>query len=88
MRRLFWLGLGLALGALVFRRMSRAAERLTPAGIAESLGGALTDLSEAVRDFAADVREGMTEQETALREGAGLDAAQPAPPALGRHGTD
>lgn len=73
MRRLFWLGIGLALGALIFRRLSRAAQQLTPTGVAHTLGEAIAGLSDAVRDFAEDVREGMHEHEAALREGAELD---------------
>jgi hypothetical protein len=73
MRRLFWLGIGLALGALIFRKATKVAEQLTPRGLAQSAASALSELSEAIRDFAADVREGMTEHEAVLREGAGLD---------------
>ncbi len=76
MRRLFWLGIGLALGALIFRKMTQVAERLTPSGLAQSAGAALAELSEAVREFAADVREGMSEHEAQLREGAELDGGQ------------
>lgn len=74
MRRLFWLGIGLALGALAFRKLNQVAGKMTPTGMAKSLGTGLAELSEAVRDFAADVRDGMHEQEQALREGAGLDS--------------
>ena len=80
-RRLFWLGLGLALGALIFRRLSRAAEKLTPTGLARGLGGALADLTQAARDFVADVRQGMVEHEAALREAAELDGGQLGRPA-------
>jgi hypothetical protein len=72
-RRLFWLGLGLALGALIFRRLSRAAEQLTPKGLANSAGAALAELTAAIQDFAADVRQGMVEHEAVLREAAELD---------------
>ena len=33
MRRLFWLAMGITIGALVVRKLCRAAEKLTPAGI-------------------------------------------------------
>ncbi|WP_324277516.1 hypothetical protein [Blastococcus brunescens] len=33
MRRLFWLAMGITIGALVVRKLSRAAEKMTPAGI-------------------------------------------------------
>ena len=75
MRRLFWLGVGLAIGALAFRKLSQMTQRATPGSLAQSLGSGLAQLSEAIRDFTADVRANMHEHEIALREGAGLDAA-------------
>jgi hypothetical protein len=74
MRKLFWLALGATLGVLIFRKLSRAAERMTPQGMAASLGAGLSDLGEALREFAGDVREAMSSQEAALRAAAGLDA--------------
>lgn len=74
MRRLFWLALGATLGVLIFRRLSRAAEKLTPQGIAASLGTGLTELSYSLRDFVDDVRDAMSAQESALRAAAGLDS--------------
>jgi hypothetical protein len=76
MRKLFWLALGATLGVLIFRKLSRAAERLTPQGMAASLGAGLSDLGQAVREFAGDVREAMSSQEAALRAAAGLDAGE------------
>lgn len=73
MRRLFWLAMGVTIGALVVRKMSRLAERMTPSGIAGGLGAGLAELADAIRDFAADVREAMSEREAELREGTGLD---------------
>jgi len=72
-RRLFWLVMGITIGALIVRKLSRAAEKLTPRGIAGSLGGGLADLSDSLRDFTAEVRDAMREREAELREGAGLD---------------
>ncbi|HET6208813.1 MAG TPA: hypothetical protein VFD94_00445 [Jatrophihabitans sp.] len=74
MRRLFWLALGATLGVLIFRKLSRAADKLTPQGIAGSLGAGLTELSYSLRDFVADVRDAMSAQESALRAAAGLDS--------------
>jgi hypothetical protein len=78
MRRLFWLTMGITIGALVVRKLSRAAEKMTPGGIAASLADALRDLAEAIGDFGADVREAMAERELELRAGTGLDAPLPA----------
>jgi hypothetical protein len=74
MRRLFWLTLGATLGVLIFRRLSRAAQKLTPDGIAGSIGSGLSELAYALRDFAEDVRESMSSRETELRQAAGLDS--------------
>ena len=73
MRRLFWLAMGVTIGVLVVRKLSRAAERLTPRGMADSIAAALADLAESLRDFGEDVRAAMSEREAELREGTGLD---------------
>lgn len=72
-RRLFWLAMGITIGALIVRKLNRAVDRLTPKSMAKSASGALSELSEAVRDFALDVRSAMQEREDALRDGAGFD---------------
>lgn len=69
MRRLFWLALGVAIGVLAVRRLSRFTRAWTPEGIADQaagLGGTVRDLAEEVRD-AAHVRE------DELRASLGLD---------------
>lgn len=73
MKRLFWLAMGVTIGALLVRKLSRAAERMTPRGMAQGIGGGLSELADAIRDFTADVRAAMTERETQLRESTGLD---------------
>jgi hypothetical protein len=78
MKRLFWLAMGVTIGVLVMRRLTRLAERvterMTPKGVAGSLGSALTDLAHELGAFAGDVRASMGAREHELREGAGLDA--------------
>jgi hypothetical protein len=73
MHRLFWLALGATLGVLIFRKLARAVEQLTPRGIAAGVGTGLTELAYAVRDFADDVRDASAGREAELREAAGLD---------------
>lgn len=68
MRRLLWLGVGLAVGALVVRTLSRKAEAFTPAGIAASVSETAGGLVETVRSFLDDVREGMAEREREIHE--------------------
>jgi len=74
-RRLFWLAMGVTIGALIVRKLSRAAQRLTPRGMADGLGAGLAELADALRDFAADVREAMSEREAELRAATGLDGS-------------
>lgn len=74
MRRLFWLALGATAGVLIVRKLSRAAERLTPQSVAHNFAAGLNELAIALRDFATDVREAMAGQEAALRAAAGLDS--------------
>lgn len=66
MKRLLWLGMGLAIGALVVRAVSRKAQSLTPRGIAASAVDSGRNLLDSVRDFVDDVRDGMHEREREL----------------------
>lgn len=68
MRRLLWLGVGLAVGALVFRALSKKAQSFTPQGIAGSLQQSAVGLVDSVRTFVDDVRDGMAEREAEIRE--------------------
>lgn len=74
MKRLFWLAMGATIGALVVRKLSRAAEKLTPSGVAGSLGAALRDVADAITVFASEVRAAMSEREAELRRATGLDS--------------
>jgi hypothetical protein len=67
-RRLFWLGLGIAVGAIVVRQVARAAHAYTPAGVAESARNSAAGIWGSVQDFVADVRDGMAEREEQIRE--------------------
>jgi hypothetical protein len=77
MKRLLWLGIGLAVGALVVRKVSQRAQSYTPAGIAASLSESAGGLVESVRSFVDDVRAGMAEREdeihAAIAEGVEFD---------------
>ncbi|WP_029430438.1 hypothetical protein [Blastococcus sp. URHD0036] len=77
MRRLFWLAMGVTIGALVVRKLSAAAEKLTPQGIAGALVEGLRDLADAIGEFGADVRAAAEAREGELRAGTGLDAPLP-----------
>jgi hypothetical protein len=66
MKRMFWLGVGLAAGAYVARRAQAAAESLTPAGIGANLADGLRELGAGLGAFGAEVRAGMAERENEL----------------------
>ncbi len=68
MKRLFYLAVGAGVGVAAFRRASRAARKLTPAGLAGSAGGAVSGLRGSIRGFVDDVRVGMVEREAQLHE--------------------
>jgi hypothetical protein len=74
-RRLFYIALGATVGVLVVRKLTATAEKLTPAGMQSGITGALGNLSDAIREFGAEVRAGMSEREVELRTGLGLDGS-------------
>jgi hypothetical protein len=93
-KRLFWLGVGLAAGAYLTRRATEAAQNLTPAGVAANLADGLRELGAGLGAFGAEVRAGMAAREQELTEllerrtGAGVPTlgqalADPADPAVG-----
>jgi hypothetical protein len=67
MKRLFWLGVGLAAGALVVRVLTKKARSLTPGGIAAGMADAAGNVLDSVRGFVEDVREGMAEREAQIQ---------------------
>jgi len=81
MKRMLWLGIGLAIGALTVRAVTRKARALTPGGIADNARKSAGGLVESVRSFVADVREGMAERqeqiEAAFTEGTAIDLDSP-----------
>ena len=77
MKRMLWLGIGLAVGALVVRAATKKAQAFTPQGMAGSVKESAGDLLDSVRNFVDDVREAMTEREqeihAAFTEGVAID---------------
>jgi hypothetical protein len=66
MKRLLWLGAGLAIGALVVRAVSRKARAYSPQGLAAAVRDSGRNAFESVRYFVDDVRDGMQEREDEL----------------------
>jgi hypothetical protein len=67
-KRLFWLGVGLAAGAYLTRRATEAAQNLTAAGVGANLAAGLRELGAGLGAFGAEVRAGMTAREQELTE--------------------
>jgi hypothetical protein len=65
-RRMLWLGIGLAVGALVVRKLTKKAQAFTPQGIAASARDSAGGLVDSVRTFLDDVRDGMAEREAEI----------------------
>ena len=68
MRRLFWLGLGLAAGAYATRRATAVAHNLTPAGVGANIADGLREVGAGLGAFGAEVRAGMIDRERELTE--------------------
>jgi len=60
---MLWLGIGLAVGALVVRAVTKKARAFTPQGLAASARDSATGVLGSVREFIDDVRDGMQERE-------------------------
>ncbi|MEU6642921.1 hypothetical protein ABZ863_10255 [Saccharomonospora sp. NPDC046836] len=68
MKRLFWLGMGVAAGVALSRKATETARQATPAGLASNVGEAVRELAGAIGAFGAEVRAGMSEREQELNE--------------------
>lgn len=70
MNRIIWMGIGVAIGVIAFRKITEAQSNLGPEGLNRAVGR----LADGLFDFAGAVREGMQERETELRAALGIDA--------------
>ena len=70
MKRIVWLGVGVALGVIAYQKITEARSLASPGG----LNRAVASLTDSVAHFADQVREGMGEREAELRRGLGLEA--------------
>lgn len=66
MKRLFWVGVGVAIGVSATRKVNQATHRASPAGVGASLGEGLRELGAGLGAFGAEVRAGMNEREQEL----------------------
>lgn len=70
MKRLVWMGIGVAIGVIAFRKVSEVQSNLGPEGLNRAVGR----LADGVYDFADAVRAGMRERETDLRAALGVES--------------
>ena len=70
MKRLVWMGIGVAIGVIAFRKVTEAQASLGPEGLNRAVGR----LADGVYDFADAVRSGMRERETDLRTALGVES--------------
>jgi len=69
MRRLFYVAFGAAAGIVAVRRLSAAANKWTPEGLATQAGG----VGERIAAWWAEVQAYTAQRELELREALGLD---------------
>jgi hypothetical protein len=69
MKRIVWMGIGVAIGVIAFRKINEAQSNLGPEGLNRAVGR----LTDGIYDFADAVRVGMQERETDLRAALGMD---------------
>lgn len=69
MKRIVWMGIGVAIGIIAFRKITEAKANMGPDG----LNRAVARLADGVYDFADAVRAGMNEREADLRVALGIN---------------
>lgn len=69
MRRLFYVAFGATVGVLAVRRVSQAAQKWTPEGLAGQASG----MGGRIAEWWAIVQESAAEREVELREALGID---------------
>ncbi|HIW60889.1 MAG TPA: hypothetical protein H9881_00380 [Candidatus Stackebrandtia excrementipullorum] len=67
-KRLLWLGVGVAVGVIVVRKLARTAEAVSPGGIADRLRETAVTAGDSFRSFMADVSDGMAQKEAELHD--------------------
>jgi hypothetical protein len=72
MKRLVWMGIGVATGVIAFRKVTEARSNLGPEGLNRAVGR----LADGLYDFADAVRSGMHEREADLRTALGVESQE------------
>ncbi|MDX6249173.1 MAG: hypothetical protein QOF10_2533 [Kribbellaceae bacterium] len=71
MKRIVWFIIGTLVGVYLVTRLKRRAQALAP----ESLQASAEKMASAIRHFGDEVRAGMAERETELRDALGIETA-------------
>ncbi|WP_063745958.1 DUF6167 family protein [Kribbella catacumbae] len=71
MKRILWLIIGILVGVYAVTRLKKRAQQLAP----DSLQQSAEKVASAIRHFGDEVRAGMAERETELRDALGIDEA-------------
>ncbi|MDR6687547.1 hypothetical protein J2Y41_003115 [Arthrobacter sp. 1088] len=71
MKRIVWMGIGVAIGVIAFRKVTEAKATIGPDGLNRAVGR----LADGLFDFADAVRSGMHEREEDLRSALGIQSA-------------
>lgn len=71
MKRIVWMGIGVAIGVIAFRKITEAQANLGPEGLNRAVGR----MADGLFDFADAVRTGMHQREEDLRAALGIEDA-------------
>ncbi|MDR6436204.1 hypothetical protein AB4Y77_05450 [Paenarthrobacter sp. YAF11_1] len=71
MKRIVWMGIGVAIGVIAFRKITEAQANIGPDGLNRAVGR----MADGLFDFADAVRTGMHQREEDLRAALGIDDA-------------
>ncbi|MFE2880336.1 DUF6167 family protein [Streptomyces roseus] len=81
-RRAFWFTAGAAAGVWATTKVNRQLKKLTPESLAAQAADKAVEAGHRLKDFALDVKAGMSQREDELNDALGLgrDAADPVRP--------
>ncbi|BCW59072.1 MULTISPECIES: hypothetical protein [Micrococcaceae] len=71
MKRIVWMGIGVAIGVIALRKITEAQANIGPDGLNRAVGR----MADGLFDFADAVRTGMHQREEDLRAALGIDDA-------------
>ncbi|WP_350003140.1 MULTISPECIES: hypothetical protein [Pseudarthrobacter] len=75
MKRIVWMGIGVAIGVIAFRKVTEVQASMQSSLGPEGLNRSVNRLADGLYDFADAVRSGMRERETDLRSALGVESA-------------